>query len=152
MTSQTASFTELLRHPNDVTRRVAGGDVVIRRRDDEDLILTTVSREQARLASVEAVSHLFADALEDDVVRQHIARRAALPWTRFLPPEDRELFYRELFECVAGAVEIGTMAPVAQLLSEWQATAAVHADPELAARMRRADLAEGAPISRPSGA
>ena len=152
MAVDTASFTELLRSPNAVTRRVADGDVVIRRRDDEDLVLTTVSREEARAESLDVMGRLFADALQDEVVRTHIMRRSALPWTRFLPPADRDLFYVELFECVAGALELGTMAPVAQLLSEWRATAAIHADPELVARMRRPDVSEGAPVSRPAGA
>jgi hypothetical protein len=152
MTTATASFTELLRSPNEVTGRVAGGDVIIRRRDAEDLVLTTVARDQARSISVEVVTRLLADALEDDVVRRHIAKRVALPWLRFLPVVEREAFYRELFECVIGSVELGTMAPVAQLLADWQATAAVHADPALAEHMRRPAVAEGAPVARPAGA
>lgn len=152
MTTAEATFTDFLRNPRAITDRVADGDVVLRRRDDEDLVLTTAARAMAEAESLEVVSRLIAGALEDAVVRGRIAERAPLPWTRFLPEVERAQFYEELFACVIGSLEIKTMVPVARLLDEWRATAAVHADPELAARLRRPITDDGGPLARPSGA
>ena len=43
-TTPTTFFTDLLRSPNEVTGRVAAGDVILRRRDAEDLVLTLPRR------------------------------------------------------------------------------------------------------------
>ncbi len=59
----------------------------------------------------------------------------ALPWTRFLPQEDRRLFHGEtrLF-----AEEHRGPAPQAHVIAEWRHTAEVYADPELLATLARA--------------
>jgi hypothetical protein len=149
MTIAEATFTDFLRNPRTITDRVADGDVILRRRDDEDLLLTTASRAAAEAESFSVVSRLISAALEDEVVRGRIAGRSPLPWTRFLPDGERREFYDELFACVLGSLELKTMVPVARLLDEWRATAAIHADPDLAARLRRPVVADEGPIPRP---
>jgi hypothetical protein len=151
MTASEATFTDFLRNPRAVTDRVAYANVVLRRRNDEDLVLTTAARASAEAESLEVVSQLIVGALEDTAVRGRIADRAPLPWTRFLPEGERARFYEELFACVIGSLEIKSMVPVARLLDEWRATAAVHADPDLAARMRLPLEADGGQVARLSG-
>lgn len=145
-----ATFTDFLRDPRKVTERLDTGDVILRRRDAEDLRLSVASRVAATEETLSFLSRVIADALEDEVVRERIGHHAALPWLTFLPPTARERFYAELFECVEGAVELGTLAPVARLLDEWRVTAAVHADPDLARRLHGPLPGDGATVTRPA--
>lgn len=149
-TTAEATFTDFLRDPRRVTERLESGDVILRRRDAEDLRLSVASRVAATEETLSFLSRVIADALEDEVVRERIGHHVALPWLAFLPPTARERFYAELFECVQGAVELGTLAPVARLLDEWRVTAAVHADPDLARRLRRPLPGDGASVTRPT--
>jgi hypothetical protein len=124
--------------------------VILHRRGDEDLRLTTAGRAAAEEAILGALSRVIADVLEDEVVRERISRRQPLPWLQFLPPTERQLFYQDLFHCVQGAVEVGTLAPVARLLDEWRATAAIHADPDLVSRLRQPVTGNGGVVARPA--
>ena len=63
----------------------------------------------------------------------------AFPWVRFLPTEDVRAFVLELVDTLRAADALQNFAPVVQVITEWQHTAEVHADPELAARVRRSD-------------
>jgi hypothetical protein len=145
-----ATFTDFLRSPRQVTDQVKEGDVILRRRGDEDLLLSIASRVAATQASLAMLGRLLADAMRDDVVREHVANGAALPWLKFLSEPSRALFYKELFECVEGAAALGTLTPIARLLDEWQATAAIAADPELAARLSRPLAGDGGLVPRPN--
>ena len=52
---------------------------------------------------------------------------------------------------VTAAAELDNVAPLTQLLREWRATAEVHADPELARRLRRKLEANGDAVAAPPG-
>lgn len=148
MATAEATFTAFLRNPGEVTEHLEEGDVILRRRDAEDLRLSVASRAAAVEQSLALVGRILADVLEDATVRESMSRRTAIPWMKFLPSEARARFYQELFESVEAASELGTLAPVGRLLDEWRATAAVFADPSLAARLRR-PVDEGRAIQRP---
>lgn len=146
----TTTFTQFLRHPNDVIDQLGEGDVILRRRGEEDLRLSVASQVTAMSDGLAALGRLLVDALSDQTVLERIAARTPLPWLRFLPEHEREVFFRELFECVEASGEVGTFAPVARLLDEWQATAAVYADPRLAASLRRSHPGDGSIVQRPA--
>ena len=61
----------------------------------------------------------------------------AFPWVRFLPREDMQAFVVELVDTLQAADSLGTPAPVTQLITQWQHTAEVHADPRLLAILRQ---------------
>jgi hypothetical protein len=56
----------------------------------------------------------------------------------------------EFFRTAETAADLGIMTPLAQLLREWQATAAIYADPELAAELRRPLTGDGERVPAPS--
>ena len=60
------------------------------------------------------------------------------PWVRFLPVGERRAFLVELVETLRASEELDTLAPVAQLVTEWRHTAEVHADPTVLAALTRA--------------
>jgi hypothetical protein len=63
--------------------------------------------------------------------------------------EQRQEFVVEFFRTAEAAAELGVMTPLAQLLREWQATAAIYADPELATELRRPLPGEGERVPTP---
>lgn len=61
------------------------------------------------------------------------------PWVRFLPTEDVRTFVLELADTLQVADALANVSPVVQVITKWRHTAEVHADPELAARVRQID-------------
>lgn len=145
-----ATFTDLLRNPREITALLDQGDVILHRRDAEDLRLSVATRASASVAGLEVIGRLLAAAMADEIVRERIGHQVPLPWLRYLPERSRQLFFAELFASVEAAAAIGTFAPVDRLLDEWRATAAIHADPDLADRLRRPLPGDGPTADRPA--
>lgn len=83
---------------------------------------------------------LFVAVMNDPATRSnHLmdVLSKVFPWVRFLPEAERVEFIQELVDVMAASDELGTPAPVLQVVAEWRHTAEVHADPELAAALRR---------------
>jgi hypothetical protein len=146
-----ATLTDFLRDPNGVVERLEHVDVVLHRRNAEDLRLSLQSRSDAVSESVRFLARVLGAALTDDVVRERLRASAeAIPWLGFLPKERREEFLAEFFRSAEAAAELGVMTALAQLLREWQATAAIYADPELAPELRRPLRGDGERVPAPS--
>lgn len=133
-------------------RTSASRVLVVRRRDAEDLVLTTATRAaQAREAS-SATSRLLATLMQHEPqVRQMLTDVApeVFPWVAFLPPADRAEFVAELTSTIRAAESIDNPAPVAQVIDSWRHTAEVLADPELAAVLSAATDADHGPVPDP---
>lgn len=68
---------------------------------------------------------------------------------RFLSADDRAAFAREYVETFAACNDLQVWAPLGQLLHEWKATAAVAADPELAAALTTSIEDDFGPVPTP---
>lgn len=134
-----APFSDLVNKPRDTVAallQARGRLVRLRRRDAEDLVLTTAARYEQDHEVVSAATRL-AVAL----TRHGESGRALLlevlpevfPWVRFLPADDVRQFLDELVGTLQAVEDLDSAAPVAQLITEWRHTAEVHADPELLA-------------------
>lgn len=55
----------------------------------------------------------------------------AFPWVRFLPERDVRTFLVEFVETARASTDLGTISPIAQLITEWRHTAEVYANPDL---------------------
>ncbi|OKH62890.1 hypothetical protein EB74_15135 [Mycobacterium sp. SWH-M5] len=110
--------------------------LVVRRRDAEDLVLTTASRaRQAREAS-SVTSRLFVALMQHDPHVRDLVTDVVpqvFPWVAFLSREEVREFVVELVSTMKAAESIDNPAPVAQVIDAWRHTAEVLADPELAA-------------------
>ena len=145
-----ATLTDFLRDPKAVVDRLEHVDVVLHRRSAEDLRLSLESRSEAVADGVRFLARMLSAALSDDVVRDRLQASAeAIPWLSFLPAQQRQEFLVEFFRTAEAAAELGVMTPLAQSLREWQATAAIHADPELAAELRRPTAGDGGRVAAP---
>src|SRR5215468_3705360 len=92
------AFSDLLNKPKDTLASMARSGAVLlrlRRRDAEDLVLTTASRREQEHVVISAATRLTAVLLgqADQQGRDRLleALSKVFPWTRFLPVDDRQL-------------------------------------------------------------
>ncbi len=76
---------------------------------------------------------LLAASVDPDI-RRSVAGglSASLPWTTFLPEDERAEFFDALTSTAAACVDVDTFEPLAHLVEGWRATAGIHANPDLA--------------------
>lgn len=117
-------------------RSSAGRPLQVRRRDAEDLVLTTASRAAQEREASSATSRLFVAMMRHGHGMREVVTAAlpeAFPWVTFLSAEEVGEFVDELVATLRAAESIDNPAPVAQVIESWRHTAEVLADPELAA-------------------
>ncbi|MEU6110523.1 hypothetical protein ABZ853_19235 [Streptomyces albidoflavus] len=146
-------FSELVNRNRRTLARLADSrSLLLRRRDGEDLVLTTASRaEQDRTVVSAATRMLLAMARREPGSMELLLDLLpdAFPWVRFLPEADLHAFAVELVDTMRAADSVGNNASVAQLLVEWQHTAEVHSDPELLAALTRDHGDDYGPVPDP---
>ncbi|MGW8946112.1 hypothetical protein [Streptomyces koyangensis] len=146
-------FSELVnRNRRTLARLEDSRTLLLRRRDGEDLVLTTASRaEQDRTVVSAATRMLLAMARREPGSMELLLDLLpdAFPWVRFLPEADLHAFAVELVDTMRAADSVGNNASVAQLLVEWQHTAEVHSDPELLAALTRDHGDDYGPVPDP---
>jgi len=151
MNVATFPWTKFLRDPKLVTAELEQGDVVLHRRDEPDLQLTVAERAAERAEGVEMASSLLqvvaSDARSKSKLRRALGDRFA--WIKIMPQKPQAQFMDEFIQCAQAAGQIGDLAPLAQLLHEWKATAAIYADPYLARRLKGPFPGDGGQIPRP---
>ena len=100
---------------------------------------------------MELVSRLLLTALADRAVRESLrASVDAIPWLKFLPDLERDVFFEDFFRTAEGAADLGVMAPLGRVLREWRATAQIYADPTLAQELSRPLPGVGDRVPEPS--
>lgn len=147
-------FTEFIQRPTAATGRLASVRALrLRRRDAEDLVVMPAERAEREGEVIDLTARLLVSLLrqEGGPALVQAVLPDALPWVRFLPPEDIGILATELTETVAASASLGITAPIAQLLVEWKHTAEVHADPELHARLTRPAGEDYGPALPPDG-
>lgn len=109
------TLSDLLRSSGEVLGALERGEVEIRRRDGEDLWLTTSARADALRAALEGLARLA-----QIVDAEPAAVTAAFPWTGLLNDAQRRYFLRELSRTAAAAADLGSLAPLADVVSRWR--------------------------------
>jgi hypothetical protein len=145
-------WSELQRDPKGVAALADQGDVRVRRRDGVPLLLVREDRAtsaadgavSAARALRNALAHLNGDGATDALVEE-------FPWVDLLPHADRLRFVADFVRAVGASAELGRWSVLAQILVEWKATAAVHADPALAAELSRPLDDDLGPMQAPTG-
>ncbi|MCV7382740.1 hypothetical protein [Mycolicibacter longobardus] len=133
-------------------RESANRVLVVRRRDAEDLVLTTASRAaQAREAS-SVTSRLFVALMQQDPHVQDLIADVVpevFPWVTFLSRDELDEFVVELVSTIKAAESIDNPAPIARVIDAWRHTAEVLADPELAAVLSAPSDEDFGPVPEP---
>jgi hypothetical protein len=107
--------------------------------DRDGTVVEFTARLLAGLVSAENV----------EIIRTLLADAA--PWVAFLSESDFDAFVAELVAVARGAAELGNRAPVAVLLTQWQHTAEVYADPVLLEILTRGPDGDLGPVRVPPG-
>lgn len=131
------SFSDLLRHPNDVAADLDAGDVLLRRRDEPDLRLTRADRDADRTEVFRVLAGSFRNLAVYSPKVLDSAVLDAFAWSEFLPVKDRRAFLDEFSRTLSASAEIDTYGQLAQVVREWRATAEVYAEPSPARRLKR---------------
>lgn len=140
----------MLRNSGDVIDEAEHQDVVLRRRDGADLFLGLRAREESIRSALGVLARLLVAASLDPSVRERVASAliVSLPWTSFLPAEERAEFFEALTAKAAACAELGTFEPLARLIDGWRATAEVYGVPELRAKLEVERTGPPVPIHR----
>ncbi len=110
-----STLSEFLLHSGRVLPEVEEGEILLHRRDGEDLILITRRQNEALHATARI---FFALSTGDER-----AVDSVLPWLVFLSESDRAACIRELREVGAASLHTGRLARLAETLYAWEATA-----------------------------
>jgi hypothetical protein len=149
-----ATLSDLLNKPKATLARLAGSRrMVLHRRDDEDLVLTTAERAAQDSAVASATSRLFTEMIRRDPAVLTLAVEvlpAVFPWVRHLPGDAKREFAAEWLETLSAAAALDNNAAVEVVVAEWRSTAEVYADPELyMALTKEHDGADHGPVPPP---
>lgn len=122
-----ASYTvsHFLRRSGDVLSAAATDDVVLRRRDGEDLVLTTTSRGQALRDAVDLLAETVLEVLRAPGGADLLARALsdAARWTASLSAEERMRMLADVGRAGAAAAALGRPERLARVLGGWRQTA-----------------------------
>lgn len=136
MPASTFSYSGFLRGPSEILPALEVGDVLLERRDGDDLVLSTRTRSVAlhEGLGVGASALRSIARVHMDVLREALADE--LPWLRWLPEEDQATCLRELTDDLAAGVDTDSFVRFQMDLAAWRNTAQVWADPVLAERLQ----------------
>ncbi|MCD2158236.1 hypothetical protein LQL77_31750 [Rhodococcus cerastii] len=117
-------------------RKSPAQSLLVRRRDAEDLVLTTAARAELEHTAASVTTRMFVALMQrDGGVRELVTDvlPEVFPWVAFLSKEEVQEFVVELVATLRAAESLDNPAPVVQVIEAWRHTAEVLADPELAA-------------------
>jgi hypothetical protein len=130
------TLTDFLRNHRKVLKQVNKHDVVLRRTGGEPAVrLSLESHASANEERFRMFASAVASVPKGEVRSLFVSR--LFPWSRFLPARDRSAFEDSLIEILQACASLGNFARLDQMVGDWKATALVHADPELAADLKR---------------
>jgi hypothetical protein len=136
MASSVLQWSDLARNPRQIADIVErDGEARIERRGDEQLILLEARRYDQAIAHLETLTKLVRSLLLTRSIE--VAVKEAFPWSGALPATGREEFFAEFVETFEMCKGLDVWKPLDQMLTEWKATAAIHADPELREALAR---------------
>lgn len=125
---QTATLSDLLRHPNEVIARLDAGAITITRRDGEALVLAKAGAARGGQRVLDQLSQLIASSLDDATCdRMADSLTDQHPWVVLLPDPARRTFVGDYFRLLRASAATGGFAQLRPFLDSWEATAEAYA-------------------------
>lgn len=136
------TLSEFLQHSGRVLSELAEGEIILHRRDGEDLVLMT--RRQSEAVDTVLRAYFALSSGDGEAVR------VVLPWLAFLSAEDRAACLRELRDVGAAAVHSGRLGRLVDVLYAWEATGLAAWDVQRLHEREWHALEEPVDVQRPS--
>jgi len=128
---------------------LADADVILERRDEENLVLMRAERFDAAATGLRIAARSLAMLArrQRDLAEELLAEE--LPWLTWLPEAERHICVRDLLADLVAGADTGLLLPFARNLISWRATAEAWSDPTLARDLQGPFDGDGPLISRP---
>ncbi len=135
------TLSHFLRRSGEVLDVAEEHDVVLTRRDGEDLTISIVPRADALRIGLELFAEVVLEATRDDEVRAVLGRAlgSSARWTSGLTQNERECLLQEVAAASAESAGLGSASPLAPALDRWRR----------AARARASERPKSAHLTRP---
>jgi len=125
MSTTTATFTDLLRHPKTVLESVESGFLRITRRDAEDLVILRAHDLENLVEGIKLASQIMRAAAQSGDMADALSTLYA--WTGEFNEHERVEFGHEIEKLVYSAAELGHYESLIRAIAEWKETAAAYA-------------------------
>ncbi|MEU0647076.1 hypothetical protein [Streptomyces umbrinus] len=136
-------FSELMRKQSEVAERAAHGKgVLLRRRNEEDLVLMSATQAESTARGFSVASRMFVSLMKQDAGARGLLMVLpdVFPWVRYLSDDDVREFLVELVQTINACDDLDNLAPLETAVAAWRSTAEVYADPKLRAALTEGDL------------
>jgi hypothetical protein len=152
MAVQSFQYSAFLRGPSRVLPALADADVVLERRDEENLVLMRAERFEATVTGMRIAARLLATLARRDRALAEELLAEELTWLTWLPPAERLACVAELLTDLVAGTDTGLLTPFARNLVSWRSTAEAWSDPHLARQLQGPFEGDGSVIDRPEPA
>jgi hypothetical protein len=151
MVTKSFPYSAFLRGPSQVLPSLDNADIILERRDDENLILMREERFEAGTASLRIAARALAVVARrsPDLAQEVLAEE--LPWVTWLPDTERRECVRELLAHLIAGADTGELLPFGRALTSWRSTAVIWSDPQLARELQGPFPGDGPEVPRPAG-
>ncbi|WP_405143607.1 hypothetical protein OG589_38810 [Sphaerisporangium sp. NBC_01403] len=151
MTTRSFPFSTLINKQTSVFPALDDADVILERRDAENLVLMRSERFQAMTEGLRLAARSLSIIARSNRSVAEEAFSEELPWLKWLPAEARPECVTELLDHLLAGADTGLLVPFSRALREWMSTAEIYSDPELARRLRGPfDTTTATDLPRPS--
>ena len=135
------TLTEFLQHSGQVLHALTEGEIILLRRDGEDLVLMTRGQSDALTATLRAFLGYSAGGVP--------AVELVFPWFTFLSHADQTGCLTELREVAVAAIASGELQTLVDALYAWEATGLAAWDERELGQSAGSSLEEPLEIPRP---
>lgn len=149
MATTTFPYSTFLRSPSQVAPALDTMDVILERRDDENLVLMRAGRFEASQTGLRLLARSLAIVARNHRDLAEEALREELPWLHWLPENEQADCIKELLADLMAGADTGHLIPFAQDYWSWKSTAEVWSDPELVERITGPFAGDGGEVKRP---
>ena len=149
MATKTFPYSAFLRGPSQVLPSLDDADVILERRDEEDLVLVRQERFEASLTSLKIAARALATLARRDAGLAEEVLAEELPWLHWLPETERLACVKELLADLVAGADTGLLLPFGRSLASWRSTAEAWSDPQLARRLQGPFSGDGDDVARP---
>jgi PHD/YefM family antitoxin component YafN of YafNO toxin-antitoxin module len=145
-------FSTLINKQTSVFPALDDADVLLERRDAENLVLMRSERFQAMADGLRLAARSLSLVAKANRAMAEEVFAEELPWVKWMPEQERRECVTELLDDLLAGADTCLFLPFARNLVAWKHTAEVWSDPELARRLQSPfDTAEAIEVHRPGG-